>query len=70
MMLRRLADGILAAPCNDFHRLGVRARMARADMEESMKLPGGRFLHLAAGAAALPVVSQIAMAQTYVRDIV
>jgi hypothetical protein len=33
-----------------------------------MKLPHRRqFLHLAAGAAALPVVSQIAMAQTYVR---
>jgi tripartite-type tricarboxylate transporter receptor subunit TctC len=30
-----------------------------------MKLPRRRFLHLAAGAAALPAVSRIAMAQTY-----
>src|SRR5437660_648696 len=30
-----------------------------------MKLPRRRFLHLAAGAAALPVVSRIARAQTY-----
>jgi tripartite-type tricarboxylate transporter receptor subunit TctC len=30
-----------------------------------MKLPRRRFLHLAAGAAALPAVSRIATAQTY-----
>ena len=30
-----------------------------------MKLPRRRFLHLAAGAAALPAVSRIARAQTY-----
>jgi tripartite-type tricarboxylate transporter receptor subunit TctC len=30
-----------------------------------MKLPSRRFLHLAAGAAALPAVSRIARAQTY-----
>ena len=30
-----------------------------------MKLPRRHFLHLAAGAAALPTVSRIAMAQTY-----
>jgi tripartite-type tricarboxylate transporter receptor subunit TctC len=30
-----------------------------------MKLPRRRFLHLAAGAAALPAVSRIAFAQTY-----
>ena len=30
-----------------------------------MKLPRRRFLHLAAGAAALPAVSRIAVAQTY-----
>ena len=30
-----------------------------------MKLPRRRFLHMAAGAAALPAVSQIARAQTY-----
>jgi hypothetical protein len=33
----------------------------------AMKLPRCASLHLAAGAAALPVVSQIAAAQTYVR---
>jgi hypothetical protein len=32
-----------------------------------MKLPRRTFLHLAAGAAALPVVSRIARAQTYVQ---
>jgi polar amino acid transport system substrate-binding protein len=32
-----------------------------------MKLPRRAFLHLAAGAAALPAVSRIAWAQTYVR---
>src|SRR5260221_3962708 len=31
----------------------------------AMKLPRRTFLHLAAGAAALPVVSRIARAQTY-----
>jgi tripartite-type tricarboxylate transporter receptor subunit TctC len=30
-----------------------------------MKFPRGRFLHLAAGAVALPAVSRIAEAQTY-----
>jgi hypothetical protein len=30
-----------------------------------MKLPRRKFLHLAAGAAALPAVSRIAWAQTY-----
>ena len=30
-----------------------------------MKLPRRQFLHLAAGAAALPAVSRIAWAQTY-----
>ena len=30
-----------------------------------MKLPRRQFLHLAAGAAALPAVSRIARAQTY-----
>jgi hypothetical protein len=36
--------------------------------ESAMKLPHRRnFLHLAAGAAALPVMSQIATAQTYIR---
>src|ERR1700686_3568716 len=31
----------------------------------SMKLPRRRFLHLAAGAAALPALSRVAWAQTY-----
>jgi len=35
--------------------------------EAATKLPRRQFLHLAAGAAALPVVSQIATAQTYIR---
>ena len=30
-----------------------------------MKLPRRKFLHLAAGAAALPAVSRVARAQTY-----
>jgi hypothetical protein len=30
-----------------------------------MKLPRRKFLHLAAGAAALPAVSRVAWAQTY-----
>jgi tripartite-type tricarboxylate transporter receptor subunit TctC len=30
-----------------------------------MKLPRGQFLHLAAGAAALPAVSRMARAQAY-----
>ena len=34
-----------------------------------MKLPRRNFLHLAAGAAALPAVSRIAWAQAYVRDL-
>ena len=46
---------------------GVRA-LAQGDGRHSMKLPHRRqFLHLAAGAAALPAVSRIATAQTYVR---
>jgi hypothetical protein len=32
---------------------------------KAIKLPRRRFLHLAAGAAALPAASRIAMAQTY-----
>ena len=33
--------------------------------EGKMKLPRRRFLHLAAGAAALPALSRIALAQAY-----
>jgi hypothetical protein len=35
-----------------------------------MKLPRRKFLHLAAGAAALPAVSRIALAQAYPTRIV
>jgi len=47
------------------HILSVQARIARRRWEESMKLRRRRFLHLAAGAAALPALSRIAGAQTY-----
>jgi 2-methylcitrate dehydratase len=39
-------------------------RNARRHREKSMKLPRRAFLHLAAGAAALPVASRIAWSQT------
>src|SRR5713101_9408898 len=39
--------------------------MARRRREDFMKLPRRKFLHLAAGAAALPAVSRIARAQSY-----
>src|SRR5262249_55632108 len=39
--------------------------LPRAFCEASMKLPRRRLLHLAAGAAALPLVSRIARAQSY-----
>src|SRR5262249_13387108 len=38
---------------------------ARSGRRTPMKLPRRRFLHLAAGAAALPAVSRIAWAQAY-----
>jgi hypothetical protein len=42
--------------------------ISRATTQEgNVKLPRRQFLCLAAGAAALPVVSQIATTQTYVR---
>src|SRR5262249_45812499 len=44
-------------------RLGVHG--AAAGRLNSMNLPRGRFLHLAAGAAALPALSRVASAQTY-----
>jgi tripartite-type tricarboxylate transporter receptor subunit TctC len=47
------------------HILSVQARIARRRREEPMKLPRRKFLRLAAGAAALPAVSRIAMAQAY-----
>ena len=45
-------------------RRGDRVRRPR-EGGSTMKLPRRRFLHLAAGAAALPAVSRIAWAQTY-----
>src|SRR5262245_59199417 len=42
-----------------------RASQARDQRKEAMKLPRRTFLHLAAGAAVLPAMSRIAMAQNY-----
>ena len=48
------------------HTLSVQARIALGRGEGNMKLPHRRqFLHLAAGAAALPVASRFALAQAY-----
>jgi tripartite-type tricarboxylate transporter receptor subunit TctC len=47
------------------HMLSVQARMALRRWEESMKLPRRKFLHLAAGAAAVPPVAYVAWAQAY-----
>jgi hypothetical protein len=48
------------------HTLSVQARIALGRGEGNMKLPHRRqFLHLAAGAAALPVASRFALAQPY-----
>src|SRR5262245_738525 len=46
-------------------RAHLRACKKRSGRRTPMKLPRRNFLHLAAGAAALPVVSRIAMAQAY-----
>src|SRR5262245_59023615 len=43
----------------------TRVQQRRSGRRTPMKLPRRNFLHLAAGAAALPVVSRIAMAQAY-----
>jgi tripartite-type tricarboxylate transporter receptor subunit TctC len=40
-------------------------RSAASILEDTMKLARRKFLHLAAGAAALPAVSRIAGAQSY-----
>ena len=48
------------------HQGGMKRRFTGISERDVMKLPHRRqFLHLAAGAAALPAVSRIAMAQTY-----
>src|SRR5262245_41625840 len=43
----------------------MQAVVAVANVYTKMKLPRRRFLHLAAGAAALPAVSRFAWAQSY-----
>jgi tripartite-type tricarboxylate transporter receptor subunit TctC len=47
------------------HQGGMKLRVAGFREGNAMKLPRRQFLHLAAGAAALPAVSWIAWAQTY-----
>src|SRR5580704_9893728 len=47
------------------HKSSVRPRTAPRRREDAMKLLRRKFLHLAAGAAALPAVSRIVWAQTY-----
>ena len=44
---------------------GMKRRVAGILEMDAMKLPRRKFLHLAAGAAALPAVSRIAWAQAY-----
>src|SRR5450631_1207242 len=46
-------------------RLSVEARQARECREQSMKLSRRKFMHVAAGAAALPALSPVARAETY-----
>jgi len=52
-------------PSFSVHISSVQARTARRRWEASMKLPRRQFLHLAAGAAALPAVARTARAQAY-----
>jgi hypothetical protein len=47
------------------HQGGIKRRVAHISERDAVKLPRRRFLHLAAGTAALPAVSQIAKAQSY-----
>src|SRR5262249_8435803 len=44
---------------------GIKRRVAHIAEREAMKLPRRQFLHLAAGAAALPTASRFAWAQAY-----
>jgi hypothetical protein len=44
---------------------GCASRVVRSSMGTRMKLPRSKFLHLAAGAAALPAASRVAGAQAY-----
>jgi hypothetical protein len=63
--LREQGKGASRRFCCGAHLLSVQARIARRRRQESMKLPRRKFLHLAAGAAALPAVSRFARAQAY-----
>src|SRR6478736_4283726 len=45
--------------------IGNRLDLLESQLGTTMKLPRRTFLHLAAGAAALPAASRIARAQTY-----
>ena len=47
------------------HQSRMKSRVASFSESDDMKLPRRTFLHLAAGAAALPAVSRIARAQPY-----
>ena len=48
------------------HQAGIGTRaVANLEKGTGMKLPRRKFLHLAAGAAALPAVSRVAWAQAY-----
>src|SRR2546421_12441179 len=47
------------------HQGGMKRRVAALQGGNAMKLPRRSFLHLAAGAAALPAVSRFAWAQSY-----
>src|SRR5262249_12241934 len=49
----------------DQHQGGMTRRVAGISERDAMKLPRRNFLHLAAGAAALPAVARIAWAQAY-----
>jgi len=46
-------------------RVSVEARKARESREQSMKLSRRKFMHVAAGAAALPALLPVARAETY-----
>src|SRR5262249_8217087 len=47
------------------HQGGSTRRVAGISEKDAMKLPRRNFLHLAAGAAALPAVARFAWAQAY-----
>src|SRR5215470_6663179 len=57
--------GCVMAQLGDYATVGRNVISIVADSRFKMKLPRRQFLHLAAGAAALPVVSRIAWAQAY-----